>query len=177
VVLRGRANPRYFRADDLTQLKAVVLFVVQSMCASLSSPPFEADLDEFEQRLTALVDAAEIVTRILDLGKLFQSIVDRACSLLNATSCSLFLVDPIRHELVDELTAFRIPFGRGIVGQTASTKQIINVNSPDSDQRFDRATDIRSGIEAKSILTVPIFNVSGEITGAHRGLDLSRCWA
>jgi hypothetical protein len=65
--------------------------------------PFEADLDEFEQRLATLVDATEIAARIPVSGKLLQSIVDRAGSLLNAKPSSLFLVDPVRHDLFSNL--------------------------------------------------------------------------
>ena len=53
VILRG--HPHHFKDTDASELSAVIPFVVKSMSASMSPPQFEAQLDEYEQRLTALL--------------------------------------------------------------------------------------------------------------------------
>ncbi|OHS93072.1 3'5'-cyclic nucleotide phosphodiesterase family protein [Tritrichomonas foetus] len=170
VVLRGRANPRYFRASDASELRAIIPFVIKSMCASMSPPQFEAQLDDFEQRLTALLEVAEILSGVLDIDVLIPTIMERACSLLNAERCSLFLVDPGKQQLVSRFQggldrSIRIPIGRGIVGHTATTGAIINIPDAYLDDRFDKTVDIKTGYRTKSILCVPIFNNRGEIAG------------
>ena len=170
VVLRGRANPRYFRNDDLAELRALIPFVIQSMCGSMSPPQFEAQLDDFEQRLSALLEVAEILSGVLDIDVLVPTIMERACSLLNAERCSLFLVDQAKQELVSRFQggldkAIRLPIGRGIVGHTATTGGIINIADAYEDERFDKSWDIKTGFRTRSILCVPIFNNRGEIAG------------
>ena len=66
----------------------------------MSPPQFEAQLDEYEQRLTALLEVAEILSGVLDIDVLVKTIMERACSLLNAERCSLFLVDSNHQELI-----------------------------------------------------------------------------
>ena len=170
VVLRGRANPRYFRSSDASELRAVIPFVIKSMCASMSPPQFEAQLDDFEQRLTALLEVAEILSGVLDIDVLIPTIMERACSLLNAERCSLFLVDQSKQQLESRFQggldrAIKIPIGRGIVGDTATTGAINNIPDAYLDERFDKTVDIKTGYRTRSILCVPIFNNRGEIAG------------
>ena len=170
VVLRGRANPSSFHSSDSSELRAVIPFVIESMCASMSPPQFEAQLDDFEQRLTALLEVAEVLSGVLDIDVLIPTIMDRACSLLNADRCSLFLVDAAKQELVSRFQggldrSIRIPIGRGIVGHTATTGAIINIPDAYLDNRFDQTVDIKTGYRTRSILCVPIFNNRGEIAG------------
>ena len=66
----------------------------------MSPPQFEAQLDEYEQRLTALLEVAEILSGVLDIDVLVKTIMERACSLLNAERCSFFLVDSNHQELI-----------------------------------------------------------------------------
>ena len=170
VVLRGRANPRYFTEIDVAELRTALPFVIQSLSASMSPPQFEAQLDDFEQRLTALLEVAEILSGTLDIDVLIPTIMDRACQLLKSERCSLFLVDTAKQELITRFhggldSEIRMPLKRGIVGHCATTGETINIEDAYLDRRFDKTVDLKTGYRTKSILCVPIYNNRGEIAG------------
>ncbi|KAK8891910.1 hypothetical protein M9Y10_029132 [Tritrichomonas musculus] len=124
----------------------------------------------FAQRLKALLEVAEIISGVLDIEVLIGTIMERSCSLLNAERCSLFLVDLVKKELVTRFhgglkKSIRLPIGRGIVGHTATTGNIVNITDAYSDPRFDKQVDLKTGFKTKTILTVPIYNNRGEIAG------------
>ena len=170
VILRGRANPRYFTDNDISDLRTALPFVIQNLSASMSPPQFEAQLDDFEQRLTALLEVAEILSGTLDIDVLIPTIMERACQLLKSERCSLFLVDQAKQELVTRFhggldSEIRMPMNRGIVGHCATTGETINIEDAYLDRRFDKTVDLKTGYRTKSILCVPIYNNRGEIAG------------
>ena len=170
VALRGRANPPYFSKSDEVALKAVTPFAIRSISCSVSPAIVTEHLNEYQQRLTALLEVAEALSGVLDLEQLIPLIMDRSCVLLNAERCSLFLVDPIKKELVTRFAggmskAIRIPIGKGIVGTTATTGEIVNIPDAYKDKRFDPSVDKKTGFRTVSILALPIYNNRGEIAG------------
>ena len=170
IILRGRANPTYFTGLDSLYLNTVTPYIIQSICASMSPPQFEAQLDIYEQQLSALLEVAEILTGVLDIDVLIPTIMERAIQLLKSERCSLFLVDQSKQELITRFhgglsNEIRLPINRGIAGHTATTGQINNIEDAYLDNRFDRTIDIRTGYRTKSILCVPIYNNRGEIIG------------
>jgi dual 3',5'-cyclic-AMP and -GMP phosphodiesterase 11 len=62
----------------------------------------------------------------------------------------------------DEDEQIRIPYGVGIAGYVAATKQALNIEDAYSDSRFNSAIDQRTGYKTKSILCLPILNENGE---------------
>lgn len=125
---------------------------------------------EFAERLKALLEVAEIISGVLDIDILIPTIMERACSLLSTERCSLFLVDPVKQELITRFhgglnKSIRIPLKKGIVGHTATTGNIINIKDAYSDPRFDNHVDLATGFRTRTILTVPIYNNRGGIAG------------
>ncbi|EAY21000.1 3'5'-cyclic nucleotide phosphodiesterase family protein [Trichomonas vaginalis G3] len=170
VILRGRANPRYFTAIDVSDLRTSVSFIIHALSASMSPPQFEAQLDDFEQRLKALLDIAQNLSGTLDIDVLIPTIMDRAIQLLKSERCSLFLVDQTKQELVTHFhggldTEIRMPMNRGIVGHCAMTGETVNIEDAYLDSRFDKTVDLKTGYRTKSILCLPIYNNRGEIAG------------
>jgi putative methionine-R-sulfoxide reductase with GAF domain len=122
------------------------------------------------ERLKALLDVAEALSGVLDIDALIPVIMTRACELLNAERCSLFLIDHEKKELITRFQgglnkSIRIPLSRGIVGHAATTGNIVNINDPYSDPRFDQSVDKMTGFRTRNLVCVPIFNNRGEITG------------
>lgn len=170
IALRGRAVPPYFSKSDEIMLRAVTPFAIRSISCAVLPSTVEEHLNEYQQRLTALLEVAEALSGVLDLENLFPLIMDRACSLLSAERCSLFLVDPIKQELVTRFAgglsnSIRLPIGKGIVGTTATTGEIINIPDAYNDNRFDPSVDKKTGFRTKAILSLPIYNNRGEIAG------------
>ncbi|XP_063978763.1 cGMP-specific 3',5'-cyclic phosphodiesterase-like [Diachasmimorpha longicaudata] len=59
----------------------------------------------------------------------------------------------------------RIPFGVGIAGYVAQTKEIINTNDAYEDPRFNSTVDMRTGYKTTLILSMPICNYEGDVIG------------
>lgn len=174
VILRGHKNAEKveipFTIIEESILNAVFPFALRALRFVVSPPQIDAQLDHFEQRLKALLEVAEILSGVLDLDILLPTIMDRACKLLNAERCSLFLVDNAHHELVTRFhggldSAIHLKIGRGIVGSCAESGEIVNIRDAYADQRFDRSVDLATGFTTRSLLCIPIYNNRGEITG------------
>ncbi|XP_014216594.1 cGMP-specific 3',5'-cyclic phosphodiesterase isoform X2 [Copidosoma floridanum] len=59
----------------------------------------------------------------------------------------------------------RIPFGVGIAGYVAQSKQTINIKDAYKDPRFNSAIDMRTGYKTTLILSMPICNYDGDVIG------------
>lgn len=59
----------------------------------------------------------------------------------------------------------KIPFGVGIAGYVAQSKQIINIKDAYKDPRFNSAIDMRTGYKTHLILSMPICNYEGDVIG------------
>jgi dual 3',5'-cyclic-AMP and -GMP phosphodiesterase 11 len=62
----------------------------------------------------------------------------------------------------DEDEQIRIPYGVGIAGYVAATKQVLNIEDAYLDARFNPAIDQRTGYKTKSIMCLPILDENGE---------------
>lgn len=171
IALRGKGSNKSFSAVDLMQLTNMAPVIIRSLMnddGSTDDPSFENS--SFALRLKALLEVAEILSGVLDIDVLIPTIMARACSLLNTERCSLFLVDTTKQELITRFhggleKSIRLPINRGIVGHTATTGNVVNIIDAYEDPRFDKQVDILTGFKTRTILTVPIYNNRGEITG------------
>ncbi|XP_076678724.1 phosphodiesterase 6 isoform X2 [Andrena cerasifolii] len=59
----------------------------------------------------------------------------------------------------------KIPFGIGIAGYVAQTKEIINIRDAYKDPRFNSSIDMRTGYKTTLILSMPICNYEGDVIG------------
>ncbi|XP_037912457.1 cGMP-specific 3',5'-cyclic phosphodiesterase isoform X3 [Hermetia illucens] len=58
-----------------------------------------------------------------------------------------------------------IPFGVGIAGTVAQTKEIINIKEAYKDARFNSEIDLKTGYKTNAILSMPICNYEGDVIG------------
>jgi len=170
IVLRGREAPPYYSKVDEMKMISLAPFVVYSIANALLPSSDLPQFDDYEQRLSTLLEIAGTLSGALDIDKLIPMIMSRAKDILRAERCSLFLVEPGKKFLITHFhggldKAIKISIQRGIVGFTAVTGQVVNIEDAYSDSRFDRTVDESTGYHTKSILTVPIYNNRGEITG------------
>ena len=167
VILRGKFNFERFTYSDEMQLKSLTPLILKCLTCGGG---VGGNTEDFSKRLTALLEVAEILSGVLDIDILVPTIMERACSLLNTDRCSLFLVDSKRHYLITTFhtgldRSIKIPIGKGIVGHTATTGEIVNLEDAYMDPRFDQTVDKETGYRTRTILTVPIYNNRGEIAG------------
>ncbi|KZC14616.1 PREDICTED: cGMP-specific 3',5'-cyclic phosphodiesterase-like [Dufourea novaeangliae] len=72
------------------------------------------------------------------------------------------LEDAIQKAKIEEI---KIPFGIGIAGYVAQTKEIINIKDAYKDPRFNSSIDMRTGYKTTLILSMPICNYEGDVIG------------
>lgn len=72
------------------------------------------------------------------------------------------LDDAIRLAKSEELV---IPFGIGIAGYVAETKDIVNIKNAYNDPRFNSDIDLKTGYKTNIILSMPICNYEGDVIG------------
>jgi len=91
--------------------------------------------------------------------------------ILSCERCTVFLLDRRTNELWSKIargmqnTEIRMPFSKGIAGRVASTGKAINIRNAYSDPDFNQDLDHLTGYNTKTILAVPLKNVSGRIIG------------
>ncbi|KAH0789432.1 3'5'-cyclic nucleotide phosphodiesterase family protein [Histomonas meleagridis] len=166
IFLFGKQTQRSFSYVDSIRLSHLSPLIFSALTQSKSNK----DSQNFALRLKALLEVAEILSEKLDIDSLIPTIMDRACSLMHTERCSLFLVDNTKQSLVTNFHggldhSITIPINMGIAGVTATTGSVININDAYSDPRFSNKVDLETGFKTKTILSVPIFNNRGDITG------------
>ncbi|XP_046569896.1 cGMP-specific 3',5'-cyclic phosphodiesterase-like [Haliotis rubra] len=71
----------------------------------------------------------------------------------------------LEESLHTEETEIKVPFGTGIAGHVALTKETVNIKEAYDDPRFNQAVDKKTGYRTHSILCMPILNQHGEVIG------------
>ncbi|XP_060078582.1 cGMP-specific 3',5'-cyclic phosphodiesterase-like isoform X2 [Ylistrum balloti] len=64
-----------------------------------------------------------------------------------------------------EENEIKVPFGRGIAGHVAETKETVNIKEAYDDPRFNQDVDKKTGYRTHSILCMPILSYDEEIVG------------
>jgi len=122
---------------------------------------------------TAILERILEVTRQLaapfDLNQLLAQVVEAARDLLGADRGSVFLYDRGTHELVSAVATgvgeLRFPADRGIIGEAARTRTIVNVPDCATDPRFNPEGDRRTGYTTRCILAVPLVGFDSSLVG------------
>lgn len=70
--------------------------------------------------------------------------------------------DAIHKARADELI---IPFGIGIAGMVAESKEMINIKDAYNDPRFNSEIDQKTGYKTNLMLSMPICNYEGDVIG------------
>ncbi|XP_050437389.1 cGMP-specific 3',5'-cyclic phosphodiesterase isoform X1 [Adelges cooleyi] len=134
-------------------------------------------LDEGELFMELIRD----VSNELDIDVLCHKILVNVGLLTRADRGSLFLVRgkqlvaklfdvTVDTELTDAVhkaktEEIQIPFGVGVAGTVAETKQVVNIKNAYQDPRFNREIDHRTGYTTNLILCVPICNYDNDVIG------------
>lgn len=173
IVLRGKRLPQFFTDIDQKILAKLAPIIVASLHSSEFVEKSYQSLEDSvraQKRLQSLLAVAETLSGQLHIDQLIPSIMNKACDLVKADRCSLFMINENRDKLVTSFhgglaNAIEIPINAGIVGFTATTGQILNIKDVYEDPRFNRATDLSTGYRTHNLLCVPIFDDKNEIRG------------
>jgi len=104
-----------------------------------------------------------------DLDTMLKEVVDASRKILDADRGTVFLYDEESNELVvrvaTELGNIRIPADKGIVGESAQSRKLINVPDCYADIRFNRAIDKQTGYRSRCMLTIPLIGYEDSLIG------------
>lgn len=123
-----------------------------------------------QDRLAALLQVAESLSRETNIDTLVSQILVKACQLVGADRASLFVLDDSKNNLISKVAhgtdkPFVLPVGQGIVGTVARTGETINIPDCYEDSRFNSAIDKKTGYRTKSMMTIPVHDQRHAIIG------------
>jgi serine/threonine protein kinase len=131
-------------------------------------------------KLMVILEANKSLAATFDPSETLRIILRTATSETDAERGTIFLRDPETTELVSQILEggsvrpIRLPIGQGIAGAVAESGQVINVEDPYKDPRFDSGVDHSSGFRTTSILAAPMRTPGGEIVGVVQLLNKRR---
>jgi phosphoserine phosphatase len=100
---------------------------------------------------------------------MLTEVVNAARAILDAERGTVFLYDENRDELYIKvatgLETIRIPADKGIVGESAQTRRLINVPDCYADERFNREIDRQTGYRTRCMLTIPLIGYEDSLIG------------
>jgi serine phosphatase RsbU (regulator of sigma subunit)/anti-sigma regulatory factor (Ser/Thr protein kinase) len=130
------------------------------------------DASDEHRKLQVLLRISKSLSQQIELEPLLELMVVEVTAAMRAERSTLFLVDREKPgELVAKVAEgvdareIRTPFGVGIAGETAQTRQIVNITDAYKDSRFNSAIDKVSGFRTKSLLAVPIIAEDDQLIG------------
>jgi phosphoserine phosphatase len=122
-----------------------------------------------ERALQQILDVTRKLAAPYDLDTMLREVVDAARSILRADRGTVFLHDPKTSELVVRvgtgLDTIRMPDYKGIVGESAQTRTLINVPDCYADSRFNRDIDKQTGYRSRCMLTIPLIGYEDSLVG------------
>jgi sigma-B regulation protein RsbU (phosphoserine phosphatase) len=119
--------------------------------------------------LRRILEVTRKLAAPFDLDTMLSEVVDVSRNILDADRGTVFLYDEETDELVvrvaTELGQIRIPADKGIVGESAQTRKLINVPDCYADSRFNRAIDKETGYRSRCMLTIPLLGFEDSLVG------------
>ena len=119
--------------------------------------------------LRQILEVTRKLAAPFDLDTMLTEVVNASREVLNADRATVFLYDDASDELVvrvgTDLEHIRMPANKGIVGESAQTRQLINVPDCYEDDRFNRAIDKQTGYKTRCMLTIPLIGYEESLVG------------
>ncbi len=123
------------------------------------------------QQLETLLDLQRDLALEANVDKVLWRITLAATHLLDADRATLYVIDRERQEIwsrmltdggadglgLGRIDEIRLPLdGRSLAAEVARTGEVLRIDEPYADPRFDPGVDARSGYRTRSILVLPI---------------------
>mmetsp|Transcript_4542 Transcript_4542/g.7480 ORF Transcript_4542/g.7480 Transcript_4542/m.7480 type:complete len:511 (+) Transcript_4542:510-2042(+) len=110
------------------------------------------------KQVLSMLDIVRSLHSNMGINSLMFTITERIPSLVDADRCTLYVLDRKHHELwsLQGAMEVRVPSNKGLIGHTALTGEIINIEDAHKDPRFNTEYDIKTGFRTKSVLVMPI---------------------
>jgi signal transduction histidine kinase len=123
------------------------------------------------RKLQSLLDLGQLIGLDLQLNEMLLKISQKACEVMEADRCSIFLHDPDKDELWSIVAlgmageVIRIPSSEGLAGHCFQAGETINLEDAYRDKRFNKELDLKTGYQTRSVLCMPLYNRAGSRLG------------
>lgn len=130
------------------------------------------------RELSAIRAVSQVMATSIELDNLLRLIIEKLVETLDAELATLFLIDEESQELFSRvlvknsgLSEIRLKIGEGIAGHVAATGQHLNIPDAYQDPRHLRKFDQMTGIQTRTILSMPMYNPQQKIIGVVQVLN------
>lgn len=126
---------------------------------------------EKARKLHSLLELGQIIGLDLQLNEMLLQIARKACEVMEADRCSVFLYDSTTDELWSTVAmgmggeTIRMSSKAGLGGHSFQTGEVINLQDAYADPRFNKEVDTRTGYRTRSLLCMPLYNREGSRLG------------
>jgi len=121
------------------------------------------------EALNRILEVTRKLAAPFDLDTMLTEVVNAARTILSAERGTVFLYDEDSDELYARVATgvgtIRIPANKGIVGESAMTRRLINVPDCYADARFNREVDRQTGYRTRCMLTIPLIGYEESLIG------------
>jgi len=160
-----------FTGDDEALLRA---FADQAAVA-MDNLSVYRDLVRDHDRLARIVAVATTICRTANLEDLAATLGPQLRAFLHCNHVAIYWIEEEGGELWtvegEQRQERRRPWGRGIAGVAAETRQLINIPDAYEDPRLDSELDVLPEDRTRSVLSVPIMNGGNRIVGVIQALN------
>lgn len=123
-----------------------------------------------------ILNVARRLASSSDLHQILGMIIDALKVVLHADRASVFQYDADKHELFATrahglANDLRLPADRGIIGEAAKTRAIVNIPDAYADPRFNQEVDRKTGYRTRCLLTVPLLDFDSKLVGVAQVLN------
>jgi len=121
------------------------------------------------ETLEQILEVTQKLAAPYDLSRMLSEVIDAGRKVLHADRGTVYLYDEETDELMltvaTGMEPIRFPATRGIAGQCAKSRKIINVPDCYADDRFDPSFDKKSGYTTRCMLTLPLIGYDESLVG------------
>jgi PAS domain S-box-containing protein len=179
-VMDKNGSIRHVRTSSRTLTKAGEVVGITGVLADITERKKEEDAFQKRNREFALLNqACRAFSSSLELDEVLASVLEEMRRLLGAVACSIWLIDEETDELVcreatdprsEIIRGWRLTHGQGIADWVVRHGESLIVPDARKDERHFKGVDEKTGIEVRSILSVPLF-VETDVVGVIQAVD------
>jgi len=137
----------------------------------------EARLEDERRKLRLTLEIGRALASTGDRQLLYERILSKVTEIMDADRTTLYLLDDDGEMLTSmvaeggDVPSIRLSVGEGIAGSVAQMGQTVNIEDAYNDPRFQRAIDLASGYQTRSVLCAPVKDSIGAIIGVIQVLN------
>lgn len=164
-----------FDEHDMSLLEAI-----SNQTASTIENARLLEQSQRQLKISALLyEASRVINSSLDINEIMQSLLAQMNELLHAEALSIALVDKQTNELVyqvgegvgnEKIVGLRLPSSQGISGWVMEHGEPVLVTDTQSDPRFGRWGDQRTGHQTRAMICAPM-QFKGEVLGTIQAIN------